>query len=149
MKKKSFSNIKKIKNTHKKRKIFGAMALGMLLFSGGAFAVPHSNNPITLQSNNFKQIRDNPTDFLKMNRLEFRKNFDYFEELNNEFSENPSTKITNEKAERALLEAIENENYPAWKSALKNLEGYPKNVGVISEEDFKILVKVHKARKDL
>ena len=125
------------------------MALGMLLLSGGALAIPFNNNPTALHPNNFKQIKNNPTNFLKMNRIELRKNFDYFEELNKEFSEKSSINFTNEKAERALLEAIENEDYSAWKNAVLNLEGYPEGVGVISEDDFKILVKVHKDRKDL
>ena len=41
-----------------------------------------------------------------------------------------------------LLKAIENEDYDTWKKALTDLRGYPKEIGFISEEDFKILIKV-------
>jgi len=94
--------------------------------------------------------------------LEVRRNFDYFEEMNREFSEKSEKKTFNKNkfqnkfsnsgnlaAEKALLKAIEDENYTEWKNVLKDLEGYPEGVGVISEDDFRILVKVHKDRKDL
>ena len=153
--------MKKRKDTHKKKKIFGALALGMLLLSGGAFAIPF-NNPSSLpHAENFKQIKDNPIDFLRTNRIEFRDSFDYINEMNREFSENSFNKANskdsfrekfnfkNVKAEKELLRAIENEDYSQWKNSLKDLKGYPEGVGVISEDDFKILVKVHKDRKDL
>ena len=153
--------MKKRKNNRKKKKIFGALALGMLLLSGGAFAIPF-NNPSSLpHAESFKQIKDNPTDFLRMNRIEFGDSFDYIDEMNREFSENSFNKSNskdsfkeksnskNVKAESELLKAIQNEDYLQWRNALKDLEGYPEGVGVISEDDFKILVKVHKDGKDL
>jgi len=134
----------------------------MLLLSGGAFAFPTNDTNFLTHSENVKLIKNNPNDFLKSNNLELRKNFDYFEEINKEFSEKSERKnfakmrfqkewksSINVQAEMTLLKAIENEDYDTWKKALTDLRGYPKEVGFISEEDFKILIKVHKDRKDL
>jgi len=153
--------VKKNKNK-KSGKIFGALALGMLLLNGGAFALPLADTSSLPHAETFKLIKDNPNDFLKSNNLEVRRNFDYFEEMNREFSEKSEKKTFNKNkfqnkfsnsgnlaAEKALLKAIEDENYTEWKNVLKDLEGYPEGVGVISEDDFRILVKVHKDRKDL
>ncbi|PIN71480.1 hypothetical protein COV77_01795 [Candidatus Pacearchaeota archaeon CG11_big_fil_rev_8_21_14_0_20_30_13] len=147
---------------NKNKKIFGALALGMLLLSGGAFTFPTNDTNFLAHSENVKLIKNNPNDFLKSNNLELRKNFDYFEEINKEFSEKSERKnfakmrfqkewksSINVQAEMTLLKAIENEDYDPWKKALTDLRGYPKEVGFISEEDFKILIKVHKDRKDL
>ncbi len=158
----SKTKMKKNKNTRKTKKMWGALALGMLLLSGGAFALPLTDSNFVPHSENFKMIKDNPSDFLKTNNIELRTNFDYFEEINREFTGKNSNKslsknnfgkeqnnIVNVAAEKALLKAIEEENYTEWKNAVTLLEGYPEGVGVISEDDFKILVKVHKDRKDL
>lgn len=147
---------------NKNKKIFGALALGMLLLSGGAFAFPTNDTNFLAHSENVKLIKNNPNDFLKSNNLELRKNFDYFEEINKEFSEKSERKnfakmrfqkewknSINVQAEMTLLKAIENEDYDTWKKALTDLREYPKEIGFISEEDFKILIKVHKDRKDL
>jgi len=147
---------------NKNKKIFGALALGMLLLSGGAFAFPTNDTNFLTHSENVKLIKNNPNDFLKSNNLELRKNFDYFEEINKEFSEKSERKnfakmrfqkewknSINVQAEMTLLKAIENEDYDTWKKALTDLREYPKEIGFISEEDFKILIKVHKDRKDL
>jgi len=150
------------RNNKKSKKVWGAIALGMLLLSGGVFAFPTSDVNSFTHSENFKTIRDNPKDFLKSNKLELRKNFDYFEDINKEFSEKPNKKnfvknkfekrfndSINIVTEKELLKSIEKEDYTKWKKALTKFEGYPEGVGVVSEDDFKILIKVHKNRKDL
>ena len=46
----------------------------------------------------------------------------------------------------AIKEAIDDGDYSAYKAAVGSLDGYPAGLEVMTEEDFNILVQVHKAR---
>ncbi len=144
------------KRKNKKRsKIMSALALGMLVISGGALAIPSGNDqvtPATPHIESVKPVTDKPGDFIKINNLAITKNFDYFDELNKEFREKTFSispePISNSVNEGAVIEAINKGDFDAWKKAVSNLEGVPNDTEQISEEDFNILVELHKQRSE-
>ncbi len=81
--------IKKRKKTKRKKdvRLFKALALGMLAISGGALALPIMDQNPNLHLDRFSSLKNNPGEIFKMNKVNLNKNFDYFEELNKEFSE--------------------------------------------------------------
>ncbi|MFA5174428.1 MAG: hypothetical protein WC438_04575 [Candidatus Pacearchaeota archaeon] len=130
--------------TSNKKKFFGALALAMLVV-GGALAVPTYDSNQNSSVNVLKNIQQNPADFLNANNLFLEKDFDYLKELNKEFA----AIINEEQAkiavnEGAITKAMENEDYAAWQTALKSLNGYPEGKEIMTQEDFEILSALHK-----
>jgi len=72
---------------NKKNKLFAALALGILIISGFAnVSAINDNSNLTGQSAGaFKEIRNNPFDFMKAEKIILPANFDYIEQMNNEF----------------------------------------------------------------
>lgn len=72
---------------NKKKKFFAALAIGVLALSG--FAVSASaidDNTKLSDSYGFKEIKENPLDFVKTAGISVPANFDYILELNKEFA---------------------------------------------------------------
>ncbi len=143
------------KNKNRGKKILSALALGMILVSGGAIALPTGSSSGSLPVQHIESVKpvtSKPGDFIKANNIAVTKNFDYFEELNREFREKTFSispePISNSVDEGAILEAINDSDYDAWKKAVSNLEGIPNDTEQISEEDFGILVELHKQRNE-
>lgn len=142
--------MKKKKNLSKNRgkKILGSVGMAVLLFSGAALAMPSADAREMPNVGMFKTVRDNPMPMLQLNNIEPERNFDYFEELNNTYSEKFVIKSgildeeINSMNEGAVYDALKNGNYKEWKKAVKNLAGYPAGVDTISEEEFNILVQL-------
>lgn len=143
------------KNKNRGKKVLSALALGMILVSGGAIALPTGSSSGSLPVQHIESVKpvtSKPGDFIKANNIAVTKNFDYFEELNREFREKTFSispePISNSVDEGALLEAIKGSDYDSWKKAVSNLEGIPNDTEQMSEEDFGILVELHKQRNE-
>ncbi|MFA5953350.1 MAG: hypothetical protein WC812_02035 [Candidatus Pacearchaeota archaeon] len=124
-----------------KRKIATAVALGLIAFGGGALAIPY--NYENLQGNHLQNsvssLSEYPSRFLETENLGLKDNF-----LNSFDNEKQVYSVN----EGAVLEALNNENYVGWKNAIENLEGFPQDIEVMSEEDFSILVSLKKASEE-
>ncbi len=132
----------------KKRKLFSAIALGMILIGGSAVAIPVADSSLLPHADTFKMIKNNPEDFLKTNNLPLSKNFDFFKEMNKEFT-NKTFNSTNGSGfykfnEKKLAEGIKRGDYKKWRNAVA---GNDLNSSSISEEDFNVLVKIHRERE--
>jgi hypothetical protein len=80
---------KKSKVKNRSKKIFAALALGMLAISGLAINISaiDSNDKVNESSyRGVKEIRNNPLGFIKTERFALPSNFDYIEQMNKEFA---------------------------------------------------------------
>jgi hypothetical protein len=134
-----------MKSKKKGKKFLGTFLISLLAIVGGVTALPLSENikPGNLSFNNFKQIQNNPTQFLKMGNLALPQNFDYIEELNKEFAKNSPY---NELLEIKLKTAIQEGDYESWKDAFIRLGGSSGETGIISREEFEILKEIKKEK---
>ena len=140
----------------KSLKMFSAIALGMILMSGGALAFQNFDPNQIQGAESLKLIKENPDNFLKASRVLPPVNFDYFEELNDKFSEKPFD-ITSDSVsgpfldmyrENDLLRAIDDNDYEAWKKATQNLKKYFKETTPLDKESFDLLSELHKKREE-
>jgi hypothetical protein len=108
---------KKSKSKFKKRKLFGAVALAMLIFAGGALAVPTNddgNSKNVSSYGDFNMIQNHAGEIIKMQNLALPEDFDYLKELNNEFTKD----VFHERSllnESILKEYIKAGDYKTWK----------------------------------
>jgi hypothetical protein len=154
----------KSKNKSKQKKIWGALALVMLILTGGAFATPITsdndndnsvNNSLNTDdslvvSNSFhgdlNTIQKNSVDFINLEKINLPNDFNYIDELNREFSEGflDERRLLDEKA---LEKAIEIGDYNLWREVLNDLDEFPNGAGVIPKDEFEILVQIRNLKK--
>jgi hypothetical protein len=75
---------------NKKSKLLVALSVGMLMLSGlamNASATGSGQDSITASYAVFKEIRDNPLNFIKAEKISLPDSFDYIDELNKEFAD--------------------------------------------------------------
>lgn len=139
---------KKVDKKEKNNKRFwSALALGLLIISGGVFALPavNADDSANQIQRSVEVIQKNPERFLDIGNFYFTSDFDYLDELNKEFVRDyPEIETKNSVNEGAVINALNSEDYEAWKESLQNLPGYPQNLPVMSREDFELLVKIRK-----
>jgi len=137
------------KNNKSKRKVVVAVALSLLAFAGGAFALPLGYNEQKAQLQPFMESPQMMDRFLQTDNLDLKDNFAYMVSTNQFPSKNESEieNITSVN-EGEVIQALENEDYESWKIALENLEGFPHDVEMMSQEDFNILIELRKANKE-
>jgi hypothetical protein len=136
---------KQTRKIHRKTKILGAFLISVLAISGGVFALPSMKKSDSQEIANYV-------------RSDFSPSSDYIQKWNNEFSQNQEgfnsdlflNNLYSQKAvnEGPVLEAIQNADYEKWAKALENLEGFPKDVKIMSKEDFEILVQLRNLKSD-
>jgi len=143
--------IEKNKTTNSNKKIFGAIALGLLTLGGSVLAVPYNSDSV--KPDQFHKFVDkinlNPEKFLETENLGLKENFVYlgnFEEDSFDEVINAQQNISSVN-EGAVLEALNKEDYDSWREALESLEGFPQDVEVMSKDDFDILVELRKAKE--
>lgn len=134
---------KKHKSKFKQKKFFGAIALAMLIFAGGALAIPTNDdgNYGNLSSyGDFNAIQNHAGEIIKMENLALPEDFDYIKELNKEFVKDTSYEKLSLN-EDALKEAIKAGDYEAWKEALGG------TAEIIPKEEFEILVQLQNLKE--
>ena len=52
----------------------------------------------------------------------------------------------NQEERKLMREALENNDFDAWKTVAQELDHYPVDIETINQEDFDLLVKLHEAR---
>ena len=143
---------KNIKTTRKrnKKRILGSIGLAALIFSGASIMLPNADEKSLTDSGFFKMVQNNPDVMLKGLNIDLDRDFDYIDELNNQFSDKVVIRpgvfldFFPSMNEGAVFDALYEGNYDAWKEAIKNLEGYPDGVEPISEDEFNTLVEIRK-----
>jgi hypothetical protein len=130
---------KQTKKIHRKTKILGAFLISVLAISGGVLALPSMKKSDSQEITNYIKTDSSPSS-------------DYIQKWNNEFSQNQEgfnsdlflNNLYSQKAvnEGPILEALQNADYEKWTKALENLEGFPKDIKIMSKEDFEILVQL-------
>ena len=78
----------KRKNKFMQKKFWGAFLLGLLVVTGGAAALPIVDGRSVSDNQfygNFKQIQNDPLQFINAENLALPEDFDYFKELNKDF----------------------------------------------------------------
>lgn len=138
---------RKYKRIHKSAKILGAILLGALVFSGGAFAIP------------VKSATDKG-EVMTVIKTNAQNDLNYIDQWNKEFSEGYKEfdksaylesfeKTTGKEAENegAVLEALKHKDYQEWKEATQNLEGYPQGIEPLPKEEFETLAELKKAEE--
>ncbi len=129
-----------------KSKFLSAIFLGLLAISGGVLAMPSfsANNSQIQMQENLKAFEQNPERFLQTENLGLKEGFQppYEPSIANTLVGGAGGAVD----EGALEAAIEEGDYEAWKEALYKMDGFPKDVGVIDEEDFKVLAALHKSK---
>jgi len=128
------------------KRYLGALFLSALVLGGGFLAMPiiNADDQFTQIQENLKFFEKNPERFLQTENLGLKSGFE---------DSNPGVavgsfedEINQSINEGALEAALETEDYESWKEALQNLKGFSEDVGVISEEDFKVLASLHKLK---
>jgi hypothetical protein len=133
-------------NKKKNKKYLSALFLSALVLGGGFLAMPlmSADDQLAQVQENIKFFEKNPERFLQTENLGLRAAFeDGGRDFANNFLEKEKNNLMDEGALEAALEA---EDYESWKDILENLEGFPEDIGVISEEDFKVLASLHKLK---
>jgi hypothetical protein len=134
----------KSKNKSKLKKSFGALALTMLLLTGGAFALPINDD--SLINNSFhgeiNALQQNSMDLANWENLNIPLDFDYIAELNKEFTADFPTGIDYSLNEDALKESVKTGNYEKWKEILEEVNGSPDGKIILPLEEFEILVQL-------
>jgi len=132
----------KKKNKHKK--IWGALALGVLVLSGGALAVPLTPDGSLSDSSscgNLKAMQNNMGEIVKINDWAVPDDFDYLKELNNVFVKDHTDEV-GALDEDTLKEAVKSGDYQTWKETLSNFGEFQNEAGIISKEEFSILTQL-------
>ncbi len=139
------------RNKFLRRKTLNAFMLSALFVAGGAAAMPllkagdSVGDRTYAGSSNFKQIQNNPIQFIKNENLALPDDFDYLKELNQQFAEeNYPEKIILSPPEENMQKALQEKNYPAWLDSLNELEGFPEKVAIITRSEFEILSELKK-----
>ena len=127
-----------------------SIGMAVILLSGTSIAMPFASAQ-TPHSGTMKIAQTSPDTIINGMNIDVPSNFDYFKELNKEFSDkiivrhglmNNSNDNIESMNEGAVYDALKKGNYEEWKQAVTNLAGYPEDVEPINKDEFNILVQL-------
>jgi hypothetical protein len=131
------------------KKFWSALALGMLVVTGGVFALPAIDQKTDAAGQtylDFKQLQKDPIGFINSGNLLLDDDFDYIKELNNEFVKPLSNKSSVFSSGNKI--SIKDQDYPLLSDALKNLKEIPDKFALTSRGEFGISDIIKNLKKD-
>lgn len=134
----------KINRKLKGKRFWNAFAMGLLIFSGSAFALPSiSAQSFSNQADaNLKTMQNNPTGIINADNLILPNDFDYIDELNREFVKSSDVDIYPKNLTENPISKTEVDNYGLINSYV---EETLKN---IPDDKFAVIVKLDKYKEE-